>query len=665
MKRVMKILVTITIVALLLGSGMEVPVAAQPVVTVSIDAPDEAAADSDFTANVNITEVIDFDACNYDVSFDASVLRLDDVTSGLIGSTAIPIDMYNEISSGTYTVVQNAPGLAGVSGSGYLAVLHFHVIGSAGDSSAISLSNGILSNNLAEEITATWSGDSVSVPDATPPTVSSVSPVADATGVVVDTAITATFSEAMDAATITTGSFTLDSVSGSVSYNSGTYTATFTPDVNLSYSTTYTATLSTAITDVAGNPLASAYSWSFTTASAPPGVVIVSIDAPAQAAADSDFTANVNITEVTDFDACNYDVSFDASVLRLDDVTSGLIGLTAIPVDMYNEISSGIYTVVQNVPGLAGVSGSGYLAVLHFHVIGSAGDSSAISLSNGILSNNLAEEITATWTGDSVSVPTPGEGGDGGGGIGGGDRTPPRISDVSVANITGTSADISWETHEKSDSQVDYWASPGQLSPLDTEMVLNHLIHLADLTPGTTQHFRVMSTDRAGNQTVSDEHTFSTLGQPPATAFTSTKLFISPSEVNIGESVTISVEVANTGEEAGNYTVTLKIDGAVEATKNVTLNAGASEEVTFTTAKDVAGSYSVDVNGLSGSFTVKEKPAPPPTPTPTPSPTPVPTPTPTPGVNWPLIWGIIGGVVVVGVIIFLVVKRPREESEKE
>jgi len=99
-----------------------------------------AAADSDFTANINITEVTDFDACNYDVSFDASVLRLDDITSGLIGSTAIPVDMYNEISSGTYTVVQNAPGLAGVSGSGYLAVLHFHVIGSAGDSSAISLS---------------------------------------------------------------------------------------------------------------------------------------------------------------------------------------------------------------------------------------------------------------------------------------------------------------------------------------------------------------------------------------------------------------------------------------------------------------------------------------------------------------------------------------------
>ena len=268
-------------------------------VLVSIDAPDEAAPDSDFTANISISEVTDFDACNYDVSFDASVLQLDNVTSGLIGSTEIPVDIYSEISSGTYRVIQNVSGLTGVSGSGYLAVLHFHVIGSEGDSSTISLSNGMLANNLAEEIEATWVGDSVDV--VTPP-------------------------------------------------------------------------------------------------------VLVSIDAPDEVASGSDFTADINISEVVDFDSCNYDVSFDASVLQLDNVTSGLIGSTEIPVDMYNEIGSGTYRIIQNVPGLSGVSGSGYLAVLHFHVIGSQGDSSTISLSNGVLSNNLAEEITATWTGDSVNV---------------------------------------------------------------------------------------------------------------------------------------------------------------------------------------------------------------------------------------------------------------------
>ncbi len=194
----------------------------------------QAAPGSDFTANVNISQVTNFDACQYDVSFNASVLRLDNVTSGLIGSTTIPVDIYNQISSGTYRVVQNVPGLSGVSGSGYLAVLHFHVIGSAGTSSAISLSNGILSDNTANQIAATWVGDSVTVSgDTTPPTVSSTSPASGATGVAVTTMVTATFSEAMNASTITTSSFTLSGVSGSVSYNSGTYTATFTPSANL------------------------------------------------------------------------------------------------------------------------------------------------------------------------------------------------------------------------------------------------------------------------------------------------------------------------------------------------------------------------------------------------------------------------------------------------
>ena len=296
MKR--KILAMITMVALILGVGTTVPALAADV-TVSADAPAQASPDSDFTVNLNISEVTDFDACNYDVSFDTSVLRLDNVTSGLVGSTTIPVDVYNEISAGTYRVIQNVPGLAGVTGSGYLTVLHFHVLGTEGDSSAISLSNGMIASNLAQEITATWVDGSVEV--------------------------------------------------------------TLTP-------------------------------------------VAVSLDAPDEAAPGSDFTVNVNIGEVTDFDAVSYDISFDTLVLRLDDITSGLIGSTTIPVDLYNEIEAGTWRVVQNVPGTEGVSDSGYLTVLHFHVLGADGDSSALSLSNGVLSNNLAEEITATWTGDSVAI---------------------------------------------------------------------------------------------------------------------------------------------------------------------------------------------------------------------------------------------------------------------
>jgi len=103
--------------------------------------------------------------------------------------------------------------------------------------------------------------------DVTPPTVVSTSPRDGALNVAVDTVVTATFSEAMDSSTITISSFTLDggAVSGTVTYDNLTYTATFTPDASLEYNHKYIATLSTAITDASGNPLAQPYIWSFTT----------------------------------------------------------------------------------------------------------------------------------------------------------------------------------------------------------------------------------------------------------------------------------------------------------------------------------------------------------------------------------------------------------------
>lgn len=100
---------------------------------------------------------------------------------------------------------------------------------------------------------------------------------------------------------------------------------------------------------------------------------------------------------------------------------------------------------------------------------------------------------------------------------------------------------------------------------------------------------------------------------PPPTpaAFTPSTLSISPPEVDIGETASISVLVTNTGEQEAVYIVTLKINEIIEETKAITL-AGGSETVTFTMARDEAGTYSVDVNGLQGSLMVKEPQHPPP-----------------------------------------------------
>lgn len=102
--------------------------------------------------------------------------------------------------------------------------------------------------------------------DSTPPTVISTIPADKATDVAVDTVVSATFSEAMNAATITTSTFTLSGgVAGTVSYHDATKTATFTPSADLEHLTTYIATITKGVKDVAGNNMAANYTWKFAT----------------------------------------------------------------------------------------------------------------------------------------------------------------------------------------------------------------------------------------------------------------------------------------------------------------------------------------------------------------------------------------------------------------
>jgi hypothetical protein len=111
--------------------------------------------------------------------------------------------------------------------------------------------------------------------DTTPPAVTGATPANGATGVSTATAVTATFGEAINASTITASTFVLRNpanaaVTAAVNYNTATRVATLAPSAALSASTTYTATITAGgagVKDMAGNPLASDYVWSFTTAS--------------------------------------------------------------------------------------------------------------------------------------------------------------------------------------------------------------------------------------------------------------------------------------------------------------------------------------------------------------------------------------------------------------
>ena len=161
---------------------------------------------------------------------------------------------------------------------------------------------------------------------------------------------------------------------------------------------------------------------------------------------------------------------------------------------------------------------------------------------------------------------------------------------------------------------------------------------------------------------------FSTLVRINPAAFEVSGLKISPTSADVAEKVNISATVVNTGDRAGSYEVVLKINGQVASFKKVSVAGGDSEQVTFTTVQGKAGSYSVSIDGLSGTFTVKAVvtapiviapsvpqvvapeivyPPAPPAPAPPVAPAPIPAPTPwLPIIIVLVVMGIVAGILI-------------------
>jgi hypothetical protein len=120
----------------------------------------------------------------------------------------------------------------------------------------------------------TWSFTTGATPDITAPTVNATSPAANVTGVAINSLVTATFSEPMDALTVTSTSFVLacpggTPITGNVAYAVSGDVATFTPTSSLPATTVCAATVTTSVEDVAGNAMLATHSWNFTTGVAP------------------------------------------------------------------------------------------------------------------------------------------------------------------------------------------------------------------------------------------------------------------------------------------------------------------------------------------------------------------------------------------------------------
>lgn len=206
------------------------------------------------------------------------------------GATAVPL---NQKISATFSTAMN-PGsilaagtftvaVAGVGGANVAGTVAY-----AGNTAVFSPNANLTASTLytatittaAQNLTGTpmaanftWNFTTGVTANAVAPTITVTNPASGAINVAVDTTVNATFSVGMDPTTINNLTFTLAiagggaAVNGTVTYNPTTLIATFTPLVNLTLGTQYTATVSNQAKSLTGLALIAGVApnpWSFT-----------------------------------------------------------------------------------------------------------------------------------------------------------------------------------------------------------------------------------------------------------------------------------------------------------------------------------------------------------------------------------------------------------------
>jgi len=117
-------------------------------------------------------------------------------------------------------------------------------------------------------------------------------------------------------------------------------------------------------------------------------------------------------------------------------------------------------------------------------------------------------------------------------------------------------------------------------------------------------------------------------------------LSVNPRQAANNSPVTISANVVNTGDQGGNMSVALKINGVVEQTRMVSVGPQASQPIKFTVSRSEPGTYSIDIGGQTGSFTIPDKQT-----------------ANNPPVNWTMIAFLIMAVLAIAVAMVLILHR--------
>ena len=116
-------------------------------------------------------------------------------------------------------------------------------------------------------------------------------------------------------------------------------------------------------------------------------------------------------------------------------------------------------------------------------------------------SNNDASSVGLTFTTDDNAPAT--------------DITPPVISNIQVSALTHTSATITWDTDEQSNSEIDYGLSTSFGSNLNVaSQTIAHSLTLSSLMPDTNYHYQISATDAIDNNAISPDLVFTTDSEP-------------------------------------------------------------------------------------------------------------------------------------------------------
>ncbi len=192
----------------------------------------------------------------------------------------------------------------------------------------------------------------------------------------------------------------------------------------------------------------------------------------------------------------------------------------------------------------------------------------------------------------------------------------PVVSNVSVTNITSTSAIVTWTTDQATSTQVNYGTttSYGSSSTLDKTLVTSHSVTLSGLAASTTYDFDVMSANSAGTVATSANSVFTT----PATTATPPNVgYLAAWGINNSSAtVTWSTDVAATTQLAYGTTTALgqlsPLQTTLAASHGVTLNGLLSGTTYYYVAQSTAANGATGYSPTSTFTTTGTAPAPPP-----------------------------------------------------